>query len=100
MMVKEISLDEIALQEDISEPKKIFLDGCKGKINEAIRIFAGQSSKFNKDLAQGASPFKIFVESSGTYDATIIAGPWCYIDLVAIRDDAKERISAIRANRE
>lgn len=99
-MVKQISLDEIALQENISEPKRIFLDRCKGRINEAIYIFAETSPRFKRSLSQGENQFKIFVESSENYDAEIRPGSWCYIDSVAIRDDSKGGVIAIRANRE
>jgi len=98
-MVKEILLDEIALQEDISEEKASFLEACKTKINEAVHIFVGTSPLFKESLAQGQSQFKVIVESSKQYDAEVVAGPWCYVDFVATNKEAEERVHVSRSSR-
>jgi hypothetical protein len=91
-MPKQIMLDEMVLQEEISSQKKRFLEGCRDRINESIQIIAELNPNFDERLSQEINPFKIVIESSKVYDAEIIAGNWCYIYSIATNENAKGRI--------
>jgi hypothetical protein len=90
--MKEISLEEMALQESISSQKRKFLNSCRSRINEAVCIFAERSPEFREDLSQGRSPFEIVIESSKHHDAEIVAGAWCYIESVGFKE-AKYKVN-------
>ena len=99
-MVKQILLDEMVLQENISDEKKVFLDECRKKINESVHISVETSPRFERSLSQGASQFQVVVESSKAYDAVVVAGPWCYIDSIATNKNVKERVHVSMADRQ
>ena len=99
-MVKQIMLDEIVLQKDISPEKSKFLEACKKRINEAVDIYAEINPKFNRNLFPESNPFQMIIESSKNYDAEIKAGAWCSVDSIRPKNNLKERVHILRVDSE